>query len=68
VSEKSVWRRIFGPERWGRERVMGEGVQRRMHNVGFYDCYYSPSIIRMIKSRRMIWVWHVHGVAMKFLE
>jgi hypothetical protein len=24
-----------------------------------HNLYYSPSIIRIIKSRRMRWVWHV---------
>jgi hypothetical protein len=30
-----------------------------MHNEDFHDLYSSPSIIRMIKSRRMRWAGHV---------
>jgi hypothetical protein len=45
---------IFGPKR---DEVTGEW--RRLHNGDLYDPYYSPSTIRMIKSRRMRWVGHV---------
>jgi hypothetical protein len=30
-----------------------------MHNEEIDNLYSSPSIIRMTKSRRMRWVWHV---------
>jgi hypothetical protein len=30
-----------------------------MHNEELHNLYSSPSIIRMIKSRRMRWSWHV---------
>jgi hypothetical protein len=36
---------------------MGEG--RKLHNEELHDLYSSPSIIRMIKSRRMRWARHV---------
>jgi hypothetical protein len=48
VFQNVVLRRIFGPksdeetERW-----------RKLHNEWLHDLYSSPSIIRMIKSRRM---------------
>jgi hypothetical protein len=31
----------------------------KLHNEELYDLYSSPSIIRIIKSRRMRWVGHV---------
>jgi hypothetical protein len=43
-----VLRRIFGPKR---DEVMGEW--RKLHNKELHDLYSSPSIIRIIKSRRM---------------
>ena len=35
---------------------------RRLHNEEFNDLYCSPNIIRVIKSRRMIWAGHVARV------
>jgi hypothetical protein len=54
VYENRVLRRIFGPKR-------GEvtGDWRKLHNDELHDLYSSPSIIRMIKSRRMRWTGHV---------
>jgi hypothetical protein len=54
VFENRVLRRIFGPKR---DEVTGEW--RKLHNEEFRDLYSSPSIIRMIKSRRMRWAGHV---------
>jgi hypothetical protein len=45
-----VLRRIFGPRR---AEVTGEW--RKLHNEELRDLYSSPSIIRIIKSRRMRW-------------
>jgi hypothetical protein len=47
-------RRIFGPKR---NEVTGSW--RRLHNEELHCFYSSPSIIRTIKSRRMIWAEHV---------
>jgi hypothetical protein len=47
-------RRIFGPKR---DEVTGEW--RKLHNKGLHNLYSSPSIIRIIKSRRMRWAGHV---------
>jgi hypothetical protein len=33
-----------------------------MHNEELHNLYSSPSIIRMIKSRRMRWTGHVAGI------
>jgi hypothetical protein len=54
VFENRVLRRIFGPKRDG---VTVEW--RRLHNEELYDLYSSPNIVRVIKSRRMRWAWHV---------
>jgi hypothetical protein len=47
-------RRIFGPKR---DEVTCEW--RKLHNEELRDLYSSPSIIRIIKSRRMKWAGHV---------
>jgi hypothetical protein len=49
-----VLRRIFGPKR---DELTGEW--RKLHNEKLRDLYSSPSIIRIIKSRRMRWSGHV---------
>jgi len=54
VFENRVLRRIFGPER---DEVTGEW--RKLHNEGLNDLYCSHYIVRMMKSRRMRWAWHV---------
>jgi hypothetical protein len=54
VFENRVLRRIFGPKRdevtedWG-----------KLHNEELHNLYSSPSIIKMMKSRRMRWAGHV---------
>jgi hypothetical protein len=45
--------RIFGPNR---DEVIG---WRKLLNEELHNLYFSPSIIRMIKSRRMRWAGHV---------
>jgi hypothetical protein len=54
VFENRVLRRIFGPKR---DEVTGEW--RKLHNEQLCDLYSSPSIIRLINSRRMRWAGHV---------
>jgi hypothetical protein len=58
VFENRVLRRILGPKR---DEVTGEW--RRLHNKKLYALYSSPSIIRVIKSRRLRWVEHVARMA-----
>jgi hypothetical protein len=53
VFENRVLRRIFGLK-----TEVDEGW-RILYNVKLHNLYSSPSIIRMIKSRRMCWAGHV---------
>jgi hypothetical protein len=52
--ENRVLTRIFGPKR---DEVTGGW--RKLHNEELHNLYSSPSIIRMIKSRRVRWAGHV---------
>jgi len=52
--ENRVLRRIFGLKR---DEVTREW--RKLHNEEFNDLNSSPNFIRVIKSRRMGWAWHV---------
>jgi hypothetical protein len=54
VFENRVLRGIFGPKR---DEVTGEW--RKLHNEELRDLYSSPSIIRIIKSRRVRWAANV---------
>jgi hypothetical protein len=54
VFDNRVLRRIFGPKR---DEVTG-GL-RELHNEELHNLYTSPSIIRIIKSRRMRRAGHV---------
>jgi hypothetical protein len=57
VFESRVLRKIFGPRR------EEGGSWRKLHNEELHNLYSSPSIVRVIKSRRMKWVGHggTHG-------
>jgi hypothetical protein len=52
--ESRVLRRIFeikrDDETW---------EWRRLHTGEPYDLYSSPDVIRVIKSRRIRWAWHI---------
>jgi hypothetical protein len=48
VFENRVLRMIFGPKS---DEVTGEW--RKLHNKELHDLYSSPSIIRIMKSRRI---------------
>jgi hypothetical protein len=60
VFENRVLGRIFGQKR---DEVTGEW--RKLHNEELRDLYYSPSIIRIIKSKRMRWAGHVARMGRK---
>jgi hypothetical protein len=42
---------------WTRDEVTGDW--RKLHNEELHNLYSSPSIIRMIKSRRIRWAGYV---------
>jgi hypothetical protein len=54
VFENRVLRRIFGHKR---DEVTGEW--RKLHNEELNVLYFSPCIVRVIKSRKMRWAMHV---------
>jgi hypothetical protein len=54
VFENRVLRRIFGPKR---DKVTGGW--RKLNNEELHGLYSSPSIVRVIKTRRMRWAGHV---------
>jgi hypothetical protein len=54
VFENRVLRRICAPK-----RDEETGGWRKLHNEELHKVYSSPSIIRIIKSRRMRWPGHV---------
>jgi hypothetical protein len=51
--ENRVLRKIFGPK-WE-----DDWSWRKLHNDELHDLYFSPNIVRVIKSRRMRWAGHV---------
>ena len=58
VFKDRVLRRILGPKR---DEVTGEW--RKLHNEELNDLYCSPSIVRVIKRRRIRWAGHVARMA-----
>jgi hypothetical protein len=55
-----VLRRIFGSKRHEMK-----GGWRKLHNEELHNLYFSPSIIRIIKPRRMRWEGHVARMGAK---
>jgi hypothetical protein len=53
-------RRIFGQKR---DKVTGDW--RTLHNEELHNFYSSPTIIRMVESRRMGWAWNIARVGEK---
>ena len=54
VFENRVLRTVFGPKR---DEVTGEW--RKLHKEEFRDLYSLPTVVRVVKSRRMRWAGHV---------
>jgi hypothetical protein len=54
VFENRVLRRIFGPKRYE-----VTGGWRKLHKEELHGLYSSPSIVGVIKARRMRWAGHV---------
>ena len=52
--ENKVLRKIFGDKK---DEITGE--LRKLHNDELHALYYSPNIIRSLKSRRLRWAGHV---------
>jgi hypothetical protein len=63
VFENRVLRRIFGPRR---DELTGD--LRKLHNENLNDLYSSPTIVRVIKSRRMRWAEHVARLGERFIQ
>jgi hypothetical protein len=57
VFENRVLRRIFGAKI---DEVTGG--QRKIHNEELHNLYSLPSIIRMLKSRKMKWERHIERI------
>ena len=55
--DNRMLRRIFGPKR---DEVTRKW--RRLHNEELNDLCLSPNIVRVIKSRRMLWAGHIARV------
>jgi hypothetical protein len=60
VFDNSVLRRKFGPKR---DEVTGGW--RKLHNEKLHNLYSPPSIIIIIKTRRMRWAAHVARMGKK---
>jgi hypothetical protein len=54
VFENRVFRKIFRPKR---DEVTGE--RRKLHSEELHDLCSRPTIVRVMKSRRMRWAEHV---------
>jgi hypothetical protein len=54
VLENRVFRKIFKPKR---DEVTGEW--RKLRNEELHDIYSSPTIVWVLKSRKMRWARHV---------
>jgi hypothetical protein len=63
VFENRVLRRILWPER---DKVIGEW--RKLHNEELNDIYFSPSIVWVIKSRRIRWAVHIALVGERHIQ
>jgi hypothetical protein len=63
VFENRVLRGIFGQKR---DEMIGGW--RKLHNEELHNFYCLPSIIRMIKSRRMRWWGHVARMGIKVMR
>jgi hypothetical protein len=54
VFENRVFRKIFGPKRNDITKDW-----RKLHHEELNDLYSSPTLVRVLKSRRGRWAWHV---------
>jgi len=63
VFENRVLKRIFGPRK---DEVKGEW--RKLHNEELNDLYYSPTIVRVIQSRKLKWAGHVESTDVSCIQ
>jgi hypothetical protein len=63
VFENRVLRRIFGPKK---DEVTGGW--KKLHIEDLHVLYFSPSIIRVMKARRMRWAGHVASMGVVSVE
>jgi hypothetical protein len=63
VFENTVLREIFGLKR---EKVTQRW--RKLHNEELHNLYSSPSIIKIIKSRKMRWAVHVARMGVRVMH
>jgi hypothetical protein len=57
VLKNRALRKIFGSKS---DKVTGD--LRNLRNEELHDVYFAPALVRMINSRRVIWVGHVPRV------
>jgi hypothetical protein len=65
-----TWSLTLSEEQGAEENVWSEGGEvtgdwRKLHNEELHNLYSSPSIIRMMKSRKTRWAKHVAGIGRK---
>ena len=60
VFENKVLRKVFGAKR---DEITRDW--RKLHNAELHAFYYSPNIIRNLKSRRLRWEGHVARMEQK---
>ena len=53
IFENRILRRIFGAKR----DENGEWI--KLHNEELHNLYHSPNVVRVIKSRTLIWAAHI---------
>jgi hypothetical protein len=56
---EGAWEQGIEENIWIKERDEMTGGWRELHNEELHNLHFSPSIIRMMKSRRMRRAWHV---------
>ena len=60
IQAKGIRKQDLEANIWSQEDVNGEC--RNLHNEELHNLYHSPIIVRVIKSRRLRWVGHVHRI------
>jgi hypothetical protein len=53
---------------FGRKRTEVKSGRRKLHNEELHNLHFAPSLIRMIKSRRMIWAGYVARLGRRIIH